>query len=121
MGLPMTLLILLISSSITFVTALSASIVATNMRVGVGGECYMISRSLGVELGGAIGIPLFLWRTLSITFYSFVLAEFIVSFWPLTWGVMPTTAIQFLTAAIIVGISALSGRSAALVSSCRFR
>ena len=35
----------------------------------------MISRSLGLELGGAIGIPLFLCRTLSITFYSFGLAE----------------------------------------------
>jgi hypothetical protein len=58
-GLPLTLFIVLLATSITFITALSASAVATNMRVGVGGEYYMISRSLGLELGGAIGIPLF--------------------------------------------------------------
>lgn len=81
-GLPITLLIVLLASSITFITALSASAVATNMHKGVGGEYYLISRSLGLELGGAIGIPLFLCRTLSITFYSFGLVESIVSFWP---------------------------------------
>ena len=81
-GLPSTLLIVLLASSITFITALSASATATNMQVGVGGEYYLISRSLGLELGGAIGIPLFLCRTLSITFYSFGLVESIVSFWP---------------------------------------
>ena len=66
-GLPLAVVIVLASSSITFITALSASAVATNMRVGVGGEYYMVSRSLGLELGGAIGMPLFLCRTLSLT------------------------------------------------------
>ena len=56
------------------------------MRVGVGGEYFMISRSLGLELGGAIGIPLFLCRTLSITFYSFGLSESIVCSWPTPGG-----------------------------------
>ena len=59
-GLPLSLVIVLMCSSITFVTGLSASAISTNMRVGVGGEYYMVSRSLGLELGGAIGIPLFL-------------------------------------------------------------
>ena len=88
-GLPMTLFIVLLATSITAITALSASAVATNMRVGVGGEYFMISRSLGLELGGAIGIPLFLCRTLSITFYSFGLAESILAFWPASWGPIP--------------------------------
>ena len=78
LGLPVTILVVLLASSITFITGLSASALATNMRVGVGGEYFMISRSLGIELGGAIGIPLFLCRTLSITFYSFGLAESIL-------------------------------------------
>ncbi|MCK5649991.1 MAG: Na-K-Cl cotransporter, partial [Gemmatimonadetes bacterium] len=82
LGLPVTLLVVLLASSITFITALSASAIATNMKVGVGGEYYMISRSLGLELGGAIGIPLFLCRTLSITFYSFGLVEAILAVWP---------------------------------------
>lgn len=108
-GLPMTLLIVLLASSITFITALSASAVATNMNVGVGGEYYLISRSLGLELGGAIGIPLFLCRTLSITFYSFGLAESILIFWP---DPLPGYMLQLVAAGIIIIIAAVSGKSA---------
>ncbi len=110
-GLPVTILIVFLASSITFITGLSASAIATNMRVGVGGEYFMISRSLGVELGGAIGIPLFLCRTLSITFYSFGIAESIVSFLP---DAGPHT-IQLLAAIIIIIITALSSKSAGMV------
>jgi amino acid transporter len=113
-GLPLTLFIVLLATSITAITALSASAVATNMRVGVGGEYYMISRSLGLELGGAIGIPLFLCRTLSITFYSFGLAESILEFWPASWGAIPAATTQLLTAGLIVAIVAISGKSAEL-------
>jgi amino acid transporter len=113
-GLGFTILIVLLASSITFITAMSASAVATNMRVGVGGEYYMISRSLGLELGGAIGIPLFLCRTLSITFYSFGLVESILSFWPDAWGAIPPYTDQFFTMFIIIIITLVSGKSAAL-------
>jgi amino acid transporter len=114
-GLGFTLLIVLLASSITFITALSASAISTNMRVGVGGEYYMISRSLGLELGGAIGIPLYLCRTLSITFYSFGMAEAIAMFWPASMGVMPSHMIQIITIVIIVIITIISGKSAGLV------
>lgn len=114
-GLGFTLLIVVLASSITFITALSASAIATNMRVGVGGEYYMISRSLGLELGGAIGIPLYLCRTLSITFYSFGLAEAIVMFWPASLGMMPSYMIQLITAIIIILITIISSKSAGLV------
>ena len=115
LGLGLTVLIVLMASSITFITALSASSIATNMRVGVGGEYYMISRSLGLELGGAIGIPLYLCRTLSITFYSFGLAEAFAMFWSPAWGAMPSYMLQLITAIIIVIITILSGKSAGLV------
>ncbi len=111
-GLPLTLVIVLLATSITAITALSASAIATNMRVGVGGEYYMISRSLGLELGGAIGIPLFLCRTLSITFYSFGLAESMLEFWPAAWGSIPPATTQLLTAGLIVAIVVISGKSA---------
>lgn len=105
-GLGMTLLIVCLASSITAVTALSASAIATNMRVGAGGEYYMISRSLGLELGGAIGIPLFLCRTLSITLYGFALAESIVGF--------ESPNLGWVTAGIIVFTTLVAGRSASL-------
>jgi amino acid transporter len=114
-GLGFTLLIVVLASSITLITALSASAISTNMSVGVGGEYFMISRSLGLELGGAIGIPLYLCRTLSITFYSFGLAEAIAMFWPASMGIMPSYMIQLVTAVIIVIITIMSGKSAGLV------
>lgn len=111
-GLGFTLLIVLMASSLTFITALSASAISTNMKVGVGGEYYMVSRSLGLELGGAIGIPLYLCRTLSITFYSFGLAEAIGMFIP---GGLTEKMIQLIAAVIIVMITIISGKSAGLV------
>ncbi len=106
---------MLLASSITFITGLSASAIATNMNVGVGGEYFMISRSLGLELGGSIGIPLYFCRTLSITFYSYGLAEAMVLFWPVSWGLMPEYMLQFLVIGIILLITTLSGKSASLV------
>jgi len=114
LGLPLTLFIVVLSSSITFITGLSASAVATNMRVGVGGEYFLISRSLGLELGGAIGIPLFMCRTLSITFYSFGLAESIAPFLPKAWGEVTPFTIQIITVVIILFITGISGKSAGL-------
>jgi amino acid transporter len=114
LGLPLTILVVLVSSSITFLTGLSASALATNMRVGVGGEYFMVAHSLGLELGGTIGIPLFLCRTLSITFYAFGLAESVLMLWPDSWGAVPSWMLQAIAATIIVAITAISGRSAEL-------
>ena len=111
LGLPLTLLTVLLASCITFITGLSASAIATNMKVGIGGEYYMISRSLGIQLGGAIGIPLFLCRTFSLTLYAFGLAESIAPFWPAEWGVPP---IQLIAALIIIFATTIAGKSANL-------
>lgn len=112
LGLILTMVVVLLSSSITLITALSASSIATNMRIGVGGEYYMISRSLGIELGGAIGFPLFLCRTLSVTFYCFGLAEVIVTLWN---AQAPSYYTQILAAVLIIFTIVLSGKSASLV------
>ena len=114
LGLGVTIVVVLVASSITFITGLSASALATNMRMGVGGEYYLISRSLGIELGGAIGIPLFLCRTLSITFYSFGLAESIVSLTTPTGQELAPVTVQILAAAIVVATTAVAGRSASV-------
>jgi len=82
-GLPMTLVIVTVSSAITFLTGLSVSALATNMRVKGGGAYYMISRSLGVEAGGAIGIPLFLAQAVSIAFYVAGFSESVVALLPM--------------------------------------
>ncbi|MEZ4386357.1 MAG: Na-K-Cl cotransporter [Candidatus Krumholzibacteriia bacterium] len=112
LGLPVTLLVVVLASSITCITALSASALSTNIRVGVGGEYFMVSRSLGLELGGAIGIPLFLCRTLSITFYSFGLAESIFALG--LGGEASPLAVQAVAAVIVILVTLISGKSAEL-------
>lgn len=68
-GLPATLLIVTLATAITFLTGLSISAMATNMKVGTGGAYYIISRSLGLEAGVAIGLPLFFARAFGVAFY----------------------------------------------------
>jgi len=114
-GLGWTLVIVILASTITFITGLSASAIATNMNIGAGGEYYMVSRSLGIELGGAIGIPLYFCRTLSITFYCFGLAEALLLFWPLDWGPIPFYADQVIAAGIILLITLVSSKSVEFV------
>lgn len=114
-GLFKTIAIVLMASAITFITGLSASAIATNIKVGIGGEYYMISRSLGLETGGAIGIPLYLCRTLSVTFYCYGLAEAILALWPEGTAGFPSYGLQAIAIVFIIVVTALSGKSAKLV------
>ena len=64
-GLGGAVLIILLSFAITGATGLSMSTFVTNIRVGPGGAFSMISQSLGLEAGGAIGAPLYLSQALA--------------------------------------------------------
>jgi amino acid transporter len=74
-GLVGTLVIVTLATSITFLTSLSIAAIATDQRVRAGGAYYMISRSMGIETGGAVGIPLYLAQALSIALYTIGFAE----------------------------------------------
>ncbi len=63
------LLIVFLANAISLLTGLSLSAVATSMNVKAGGNYYLISRSLGLEIGGAIGIPLYMSQAISVAFY----------------------------------------------------
>ncbi len=107
MGLGRTVLIVVLANAITLITTLSFSAIATNTRVGVGGAYYIISRSLGLELGGAIGLPLFLSQAFSVTLYAYGLAE---SF-RIVWPEVPVQPAAFV---IVAGVGALAFRGAGL-------
>jgi len=101
-GLGAALAIVVVAHIITLATALSISAIATNMQVGAGGAYFMISRSLGLEIGGAGGIPLFLAQTFSVTLYAFGFAEGVRLFWPeapLKWIAIAVIVLVSLAAA----------------------
>ncbi len=78
-GLVVALLILATAKVITTLTTLSLSAVATNTRVEGGGAYFLISRSLGVEFGGAIGVVFFLAQAISVALYVIGFSEALVA------------------------------------------
>ena len=74
-GLAGALLIVLIGHMVTIPTALAIAEIATNRRVEGGGEYFIISRSFGTTIGGAIGISLYLSQAVSVAFYMIAFAE----------------------------------------------
>jgi amino acid transporter len=74
-GLGQALVILLVAHAISILTSTSLSAIATNLRVKGGGDYYLISRSLGVEFGGALGVVLFLAQSISVAFYCIGFGE----------------------------------------------
>jgi amino acid transporter/soluble cytochrome b562 len=88
-GLGRALLIICLANIISVLTSMSLAAMATNLRVKVGGHYYLISRTLGVEFGGAIGIVLFLAMSVSIAFYCIGLGEAVASMIPNAGGALP--------------------------------
>jgi len=108
-GLIGTLLIVTLSTGITLLTALSIAAIATDQRVRIGGAYYMISRSLGIESGGAIGIPLYLAQALSVALYTVGFAESVVEVFP-----MLNFKIVGIITTILVAVLALVSAKAAI-------
>ncbi|MFC1510125.1 amino acid permease [Candidatus Omnitrophota bacterium] len=74
-GLGGAVIIIILANLITLATALSMSSVVTNIRIGAGGAYSIIAKSLGIEAGGAIGVPLYVSQAISIAFYIAGFAE----------------------------------------------
>lgn len=92
-GVSESLVIITLAAAIALVSTLSMSSIATNTEVGKGGVYYMLSRSLGLEVGVALGIPLFFRQSLSIAFCCIGFAESLhdlVPSWTVTHIAMST-------------------------------
>lgn len=96
-GLYATLGIVLAATLITLLTTLSLSAIATNTRVKGGGAYFLISRSLGVEFGGAVGIVFYIAQAISVSLYSLGFAEALAY----TFGVTNTTQIATVVNVIV--------------------
>lgn len=76
------LIILAVGELITLITATSTAAIATNTPVRGGGAYFLISRSLGPQFGGAIGLALYLAQALSVPFYVIGFTEAAVQSFP---------------------------------------
>ena len=133
-GLFQTLLIILLGHLVTVPAALAVAEIATNQKVEGGGAYFMISRSFGLNIGGAIGITLFLSQAISVSFYIIaftVSSRSIVSWVDLNYGVlieplwinltmMGLLTLLMLTKGANVGVKALYYVVAALCTSLLF-
>ncbi|XP_029445785.1 solute carrier family 12 member 7 isoform X3 [Rhinatrema bivittatum] len=66
--------------SCTVLTAISMSAIATNGVVPAGGSYYMISRSLGPEFGGAVGLCFYLGTTFAGAMYILGTIEILLTY-----------------------------------------
>jgi solute carrier family 12 (potassium/chloride transporters), member 9 len=73
------LLMLLLGGAVSYFTTVSVSGLSTNETVRAGGAYYMISRAIGVEFGGALGVMFFVSQTLGIGFYTLGCTETIMN------------------------------------------
>ncbi len=95
------LLVLALGLAITACTGLSLSSIATNTRIGVGGPYAIVSRSLGLEVAGSIGIPLYLTRPLGIAMYIFGFREG----WQWVFPSHPAILVDLALFALLFGIA----------------
>ena len=99
-GLGRALLMIGLANAISILTTVSLSAIATNLKVKGGGDYYLISRTLGLEFGGAIGIVLFLAQSVSIAFYCIGFGEALSHILPVSGKYVPqviaAVAVSFL-------------------------
>jgi amino acid transporter len=79
-GLWATIGIILVAHIISFSTGLSVSSIATDKRVETGGSYYIISRSLGLPIGGTLGLALFVGLSFSVSLYLIGFSEVLLNY-----------------------------------------
>ncbi|XP_030205456.1 solute carrier family 12 member 7 isoform X2 [Gadus morhua] len=79
-GIVESLAIVVMCCSCTMLTAISMSAIATNGVVPAGGSYYMISRSLGPEFGGAVGLCFYLGTTFAGSMYILGTIEILLTY-----------------------------------------
>ena len=111
LGLGRTLLLVTLCNSVTLLTGLSLSALATNREVQGGGAYYLVSRAFGAETGAAIGIPLFLSQAIGTAFYVAGFSESLVGALPVAAGWDPRV-VGSVTLLVLAGVSVFSANLA---------
>ena len=72
---------------ISITTGLSVSSIATDKKIDKGGIYYMLTRSLGLPIGGAIGLTIFIATAFSISLYLIGFSESLIPVINEDWAV----------------------------------
>lgn len=100
--------IICLANAITLATTLSMSSILTNIRIGTGGAYSIITKSLGVEAGGAIGIPLYISQAISVAFYITGFTEC----WQFIFPAHSPQAVSLAAWIILFGVALISAKLA---------
>nr|XP_056704014.1 solute carrier family 12 member 2 [Euleptes europaea] len=109
-GIGLSVLVIAMATVVTTITGLSTSAIATNGFVRGGGAYYLISRSLGPEFGGAIGLIFAFANAVAVAMYVVGFAETVVELLKEHGAVMVDDAndiriIGAITIVVLLGIS----------------
>ncbi len=109
-GLIGAIIIIIIAHVIAVTTGLSVSSVATDKKIGAGGIYYVLSRSMGIPIGGSIGIALYVGTAFSIALYLIGFAESFNGFFGLgttvnSFRITGTIALVAITALALISTS----------------
>uniref|UniRef100_A0A670KJV1 Solute carrier family 12 member 1 n=1 Tax=Podarcis muralis TaxID=64176 RepID=A0A670KJV1_PODMU len=108
-GIGLGVIIILLATMVTSITGLSTSAIATNGFVRGGGAYYLISRSLGPEFGGSIGLIFAFANAVAVAMYVVGFAETVVELLKVNAIMVDATndirIIGAITVVILLGIS----------------
>ena len=98
-------LIILLAHAISVPTGLSIASLASNRDTGGGGVYYLISRSLGLPVGGAIGVTLFLATALGASLYIIGFAETVNALLGLDGGISDIRLTGTITLVVVTALT----------------
>jgi len=109
-GLYGAIMIILLAHVIAVSTGLSVSSIATDKKIGAGGVYYVLSRSMGIPIGGSIGIALYIGTAFSISLYLIGFSESLNGYFDFGMGINDirltgTIALISLTALALISTS----------------
>ncbi|RJP92447.1 MAG: hypothetical protein C4518_07290 [Desulfobacteraceae bacterium] len=116
-GLYMVVGIVLVAHVVSICTGLSVSSIATDKKVEGGGSYYIISRSLGLSIGGTLGIALFFGLSFSVSLYIIGFSESFNNYWGIESSV---NAIRMTGSVILLLVTVLTFISTSLAMKCQF-
>lgn len=116
-GLWSTLGIILVAHLISVTTGLSVSSIATDKKVKAGGTYYMISRSMGLPIGGTLGLALFVGLSFSVSLYLIGFSESFLNYWGLSTDI---NSIRLTGTILLIAVTVLTFISTSLAIKTQF-